>query len=146
MIREKVKTSDYRRISSEYPIYIWHFVQKHQAQQPYSIQSYFDDLETVYNKRSPLSKILEKIDIPYFESYNFESIDFLMDLRFNSKGLYNPKPHVFGVDHYKHYTPLIVGFKNGQMISSTFDTCYSLEGTIDLIADLDITLLEKVEF
>jgi hypothetical protein len=146
MIREKVKTSDYRRISSEYPIYIWHFVQKHQAEVPFSIQSYFDDLETVYNKRSPLSKILEKINIPYFESYNFESIDFLMDLGFNSKGLYNPKPHVLGVDHYKHYTPLIVGFKNGQMISSTLDTCYCLEGTIDLISALDITLLEKVEF
>jgi hypothetical protein len=47
------------------------------------------------------------------------------------------------VDHFKHYTPLILGFKNGQKIKSTVDFCYCMEGIIDLIASLDINLLEK---
>lgn len=143
MIREKITISDFKKISSEHPVFIWHFVQKHQNQVPFSIQSYFDDLNVLYNSRNQILPILKMVDIPYFESYVHESMDFLMDLGFNASLLYNPKPNVFGVDHFKHYTPLILGFKNGQKIKSTVDFCYCMEGIIDLIASLDINLLEK---
>lgn len=143
MVREKVKVEDFKWISKKYPIFLWNFLQKTQNQVPYSIQSYFDDLKIITHGQNQLLSVLEIIDVPYFESYNDESIDFLMDLGFTGSFLYQPYPDIFKVDHYNHYTPLIIGFKNGQMVSSTVDFCYCKEGIIDLIATLDISLLEN---
>lgn len=145
MIREVVTISDFKKISSENHIFIWHFLQKKQNEVPYTIQSYFEDLDNIYNGRNSLLPILESIDIPYFESFNHESIDFLMDLGFSGPFLYNPKPNVFGADHFKHYTPLIIGFKDGKMINSTVNTCYCMEGILEVIASLDIKLLETLD-
>lgn len=144
MIREKVSVSDFKKISTQNPIFIWHFLQKYQNQVPFSIQSYFDDLNILYNRQNQILPILEMVNIPYFESYVDESVDFLMDLGFSGSFLYKPKPNVFGVDHFKHYSPLIVGFKNGQKVNSTTDYCYCMEGVIDMIGNLDINLLEDL--
>jgi len=144
MIREKVLVSDFKKISAEYPIFIWHFLQKEQRLVPFTLQSYFDDLESILMKRNPLYETLQMVDIPYFESYLHESMDFLMDLGFDVTSIYHPKPEVVGAEHYKHYTPLVAGFKNGQLISSTRDFCYCTDGLLEVISTLDISLLEKI--
>ncbi len=144
MIRERVKVSDFPKISGKYPVFIWHFLQKKQNLVPLTLQSYFHDNKEITTGHNNLIEILDIIDIPYFESYLDESMDFLMDLGFKSSLLYNPKPHVVGTDHYKHYTPLIAGFKNGSLISSTIDYCYCINGVIEVISNLDISLLEKI--
>jgi hypothetical protein len=121
MIREKVLVSDFDRISKEYDYYIWHFINKNFI--PYELFSYFE--EPNYGEIHPLREILDEFEIPYFESYVEDSVDFILNRGItNQKGIYNN-----GM-----YSPVFMGFKNKAMISSTMDgVCYCPQGAIEII-------------
>ena len=73
MIREKVTCGDYFKLAKENEFFLWHFVQKKQNEGTLVLSTILE--ETKETNQLPL--ILDNIDIPYFESYTEDSIDFL---------------------------------------------------------------------
>jgi carbonic anhydrase len=86
MIREVISHKDFLRIGKENEFYIWHFLQKNQDKNLLSFSSVLEEKKE-YNE---LKVLLEHVDIPYFESYTEDSIDFLNNLGFSYKSLWKP--------------------------------------------------------
>lgn len=147
MIREIITIKDYERIAKENEYFLWHFVQKGQEKNSPSMFSYFVEDTSMYKKENHLKPVLDKINIPYFESYTEESIDFLVDLGLSGNLLYNPPPPPppkylrLNIPREFYYSPIILGFNRFSFKGSTFETCYCPEGIIDLISKLDIQFL-----
>ena len=141
MIRQEVTIKDFNKIAKENEYFLWHFLQKEQEASRLSIWSIFKE-NTAVNKdiENGLIHILDKINIPYFESYTEDSIDFLMDMGFDGELLWNPqKFENFYIDKKYYFRPTIIGFKKNRIITSTFEEgiCYCSEGIIELIGKLN---------
>ena len=90
MIRQEVSVKDFYKIAKENEYFLWHFLQKGQELTKLSLWSIFKE-NTAVNKDfdNALIHILDKINIPYFESYTEDSIDFLMDIGLDGKLLWS---------------------------------------------------------
>lgn len=137
MIREKVTYKDYFRIARENEYFLWHFLQKEQNKSSLAMSTIIDE-RTEHN---PLPTIMDNLDIPYFESYTEDSIDFLIGLGFNMDKLYQNRK---GLDHKRKFGATIIGFNKFSKVSSTFDYCYCPEGTISVINDLHPKFIEQL--
>jgi hypothetical protein len=141
MVRQEVSTNDFYRIAKENEYFLWHFLQKEQEATRLGIWSIFKE-STAVNKNvdNALTHILDKIDIPYFESYTQDSIDFLMDMGLDGKLLWSSNNlKNWYVDKKYNFKPIIIGFKRNKIITSTFEegNCYCYEGIIELIGKLN---------
>jgi hypothetical protein len=144
MIREKIDVHQIKDIKPKHETFLWHFLQKNQYENVHSIFSYFDKkFKNDVEVENPLQYILEAFpNLPYFESYVHENIDFLMDMGFSGKLLYNPVHGSFGPKHYRFYQPIVMGFHKGKMIANTTEFCYCAEGILDVIGKTNPSLLE----
>lgn len=137
-VREIVTVNDYRKIASTHEHYIWHFLQKKQNTTNLVLFSYFEEHENPMTINST-RELLNMVDIPYFESYTEDSMDFLMDFGFTQEQLYtpvynNPIPKYQARNYW--YNPIILSFNKYKMVSSTKRVCYCAEGFMDLIMEL----------
>jgi hypothetical protein len=81
--------------------------------------------------------MLELIDIPYFESYIEDSLDFLDMLGMPLDFLY--------IKDVKKFNTFILAFKKKRMVTSTLDGyCMCVEGITDLIFNLNPEYIEKL--
>ena len=86
--------------------------------------------------------ILDKIDIPYFESYTEESIDFLINLGIPGDKLWMPPKDIKRyIPKEFYFPPIILTFHKSLFKNSTFDVCYCAEGLMDIIGRLNIQFL-----
>jgi hypothetical protein len=133
MIREQVTVEDFNRISQENEYYLWHFVKKVYTP-ALEIQPYFDDKTEKYK----LKTILDMVDIPFFESYTEDSVDFLINLGFSAKKFWSGG---------KEFSPIMIGFNKNRKVTSTQDgICYCTEGIIDIVYQLNPKfILDKYE-
>jgi hypothetical protein len=149
MVREIITIKDYDRIAKENEYFLWHFVQKNQENTEsvfYSIfveHNFKKDKETdVTYRENQLLTILDKINIPYFESYTEESIDFLINLGVPGDRLWMPPNDIKKYTPREFYfPPIILTFHKSLFKKSTFDTCYCPEGLMDIISELNIQFL-----
>jgi len=149
MVREIITIKDYDRIAKENEYFLWHFVQKNQENTEsvfYSIfveHNFKKDKETdVTYRENQLLTILDKINIPYFESYTEESIDFLINLGVPGDRLWMPPKDIKKyVPKEFYFPPIILTFHKSLFKKSTFDTCYCPEGLMDIISELNIQFL-----
>ncbi len=140
MIREKIKHTDFFRIAKNNEYFIWHFVQKDQHLSGLNVSSIID----FEKEKNDLRDILENLDIPYYESYTEDSIDFLMGLGFKYEQLFNSKLVLPKPPKEFRYTPLLIVFKKFTKVYSTLDICYCLEGIIECISKLDSKYLKQI--
>jgi hypothetical protein len=133
MIREQVTVEDFNRISQENEYYLWHFVKKVYTP-ALEIQPYFNDKTEKYK----LKTILDMVDIPFFESYTEDSVDFLINLGFSAKKFWSGG---------KEFSPIMIGFNKNRKVTSTQDgICYCTEGIIDIVYQLNPKfILDKYE-
>lgn len=141
MIRQEVSIKDFYKIAKENEYFLWHFLQKEQELTKLSIWSIFKE-NKVINKsvENSLIHILDKINIPYFESYTEDSIDFLIDMGLDGRELWTPKKYKNQhIDKNLYFNPIVIGFKRNKIITSTFEkgNCYCYEGIIELIGKLN---------
>ena len=135
MIKEVAKIEDFKKIAKEHKHFLWHFLKKDQSKTNLGILSYFDKINDIGYENS-LYSIISGLEIPYFESYTEESIDFLIDSKIDGRLLFRPEFHPSFYIPQKHfYTSLIVGFNHYNKVSSTLDYCYCVEGACSVIAD-----------
>ena len=136
MIREQISVQDYERISRENEYYLWHFVRKNNPG-PVMIYSYFEEEQPL--KGHQLKGILNKIDIPYFESYLEDGFDFLINLGLPSKNLWIPET--------KEFNTIILAFNKRRKVTSTFEVyCMCMECIIDMIYQLNPQYILNAKF
>jgi hypothetical protein len=141
MIREVISHKDFLRIGKENEFYIWHFLQKNQDKNSLSLSSILEEKKE-YNE---LKVLLEYVDIPYFESYTEDSIDFLNNLGFPYESLWKPQSPNSNITFSEfQFSPIIIGFKRHTKVLSTFETCYCLDGVIKIISNLDSKYSEQI--
>jgi hypothetical protein len=133
---EKVTHNDFIKIAQTHDYFLWHFLQKNQNDGNLLIRSVFDEVNS--GSTNQLNILLKEIDIPYFESYTEDSIDFLHELGIPYDKLWNPN---FKFDYKSDYHPVVIGFKKFQKIETTFDVCYCVGGIVKIIGKLNPELI-----
>ena len=135
MIREKITVNDYERISRENEYYIWHFVRKTNMGTR-AIYSIFDESSFPYGSSHQLESFLEICDIPYFESYVEDSIDFLDKLI--------PLDRLMSKNDNKLNT-CILGFNKRRMVTSTMHGhCMCIGGISEIIYELNPDFIKRM--
>jgi hypothetical protein len=129
MIRELVRVQDFERISQENEYFIWHFLMNDEFSQP-TMRSIFSENEKYYVSPNKMIQFLEIFDVPYFESYANESIDFLDKLGAPLEKLRIPfKPDL---------KPLVLSFNHRRLVNATYNGfCLCPEGLTDLLYNLN---------
>jgi hypothetical protein len=148
MIRQKISVKDFNKIAKENEYFLWHFLQKEQESSALTMWSIFKEKNEYHKQDNVLLSILDKINIPYFESYAQDSIDFLMDMGLDGKLLWNPiKLENFYIPPQQYFQPIIIGFKKNKIMASTLEKefCYCTTGIVDLIGKLNIEFLLNSE-
>lgn len=138
MEKKRVKIDSYFEISENHEFFIWHFVQKNQHENTLELYS---ALEYDFGDNI-LSKIVDASEIPYFESYTEESIDFLNNLGYSFERLYIRNR--FDLERDFRFSPALIGFNRKKKIISTLDQCYCLKGFISIIHRLNPSTFENV--
>jgi hypothetical protein len=82
--------------------------------------------------------LFNSIDIPYFESYTEESVDFLLDLGFKENFLYqrSSKDGLYKTKEQK-FSPLFIAFNRFIMVGSSPQKCYCSDYLVELIMEIN---------
>ena len=129
MIREMVTVQDFDRISRENEYFIWHFLMNDDFSQP-TMRSIFSENEKYYHSPNKMIQFLEIFDVPYFESYANESIDFLDKLGVPLEKL--------RIKTKTDLNPLIISFNHRRLVNATYNGfCLCPEGLTDLLYNLN---------
>lgn len=140
----KVTHKDFMKIAKENDFFLWHFLQKNQNDGNLLIRSVYDGEN--FNSANQLNLLLKEIQIPYFESYTEDSIDFLHELGIPYDKLWNPDfnfDNKVGID--TQYHPVVIGFKKFQKVETTFDVCYCIDGIVKIIGKISPELILKYQ-
>jgi hypothetical protein len=138
MDRKIITVKDFRDVARNNEYFLWHFLQKEQYKNSTVMYSYFENREYDVNY---IKTVVDQLDIPYYESYVEDSIDFISELGYPYNRLWNPpKPKVI-VNYNFLFNPILVGFKKFSKVSSTLEFCYCYEGVLDVVASLNPELL-----
>ena len=150
MIRERVTVNDFERIAKENEYFLWHYLMEEQHNSINGIWSFFDEKINPYTNEPEhhmLRTLLSMTDVPYYESYVKDSMDFLINLGLNAKDLYilrNPWPNL-APDKKFYYVPAVIGFKRKRMVYNTQRVCYCVEGITEIILRLNPELITNIE-
>jgi hypothetical protein len=141
MERKIITTKDFYNVARNNDYFLWHFIQKNQEDSTLGLFSYFKTKEHGDNK---IKELLDLIDIPYFESYTEESLDFLYDLGIPYNNLWISKEPPIPLSPPQRFNPILIGFNKFNKILTTMDKCYCVEGILDIISTLNPKFLTKV--
>jgi len=139
MDRKIITIKDFRDVARNNEYFLWHFLQKEQYKNSImgasiTMYSYFENRE---NEINYIKTIVDQLEIPYYESYVEDSIDFIHGLGYHYSRLWNPpKPKVVTNSNFL-FNPVLVGFKKFNKVFSTLDSCYCTEGVLEVIASLN---------
>jgi len=144
--REVVSVKDFHRIAQENEYYIWHFIQRNQNTTTLHFHSIFDERVSDYLNKgiNSLAYIFDNIDIPYFESYTDESIDFWMGFNVPGNSLY--KIPTVPSKKEQYYTPFLAGFNRFKYVGSTLESCYCEEVLMEIIMKLNPKFILEAKF
>jgi hypothetical protein len=147
MIREKVKFEDFNRIAKEHEYFLWHFLMEEQYDSQLGLWSIFDTKKDFDGSQiiNPIDVLLSEINVPYFESYTKDSIDFLINLGLDGKYLYRHIENYFISPRRMSYHPVIIGFKKKSHVWDTHKTCYCIEGITEIILRMNPDLFPNIE-
>jgi len=140
MERRVITVKDFQSVARNNEYFLWHFMQKKQKDSSLALFSYFDKREGEENK---IKEIMDLVNIPYFESYTEDSIDFLNGLGIPYANLWSPNntaPNSF----HQTFNPIIIGFKKFNKIKTTQDLCYCVDGVLEIILELNPEILSTV--
>jgi hypothetical protein len=140
MERRIITVKDFQSVARNNEYFLWHFMQKKQKDSSLALFSYFDKREGEENK---IKEIMDLVNIPYFESYTEDSIDFLNGLGIPYANLWSPNntaPNSF----HQTFNPIIIGFKKFNKIKTTQDLCYCVDGVLEIILELNPEILSTV--
>jgi hypothetical protein len=139
--RKIITINDFQNVARNNEYFLWHFLQKNQEESNLGFYSYFAERK---NDNHILKEILDLVKIPYFESYVEDSLDFLNGFGVPYERLWSPPNTLEVIPSCQFFSPSIIGFKKFSKISSTLESCYCVEGLLDIITDLNPKLLLSI--
>jgi hypothetical protein len=137
MERKIITYNNFQEIAKNNEYFLWNFLQKGQEKNVISIWSIFEEK---YKHTNGLKILLNDLNISYYESYVSESVDFLLNIGVQNK-LWAPKTAENNVNPEYFYSPIMLLFKGYSLKSTTLQTCYCIEGVIDLLGKENPELL-----
>jgi hypothetical protein len=141
MERKIITINDFQNVARDNEYFLWHFLQKNQENSALQFYSYFKQRE---NSDHKLKELIDLVEIPYFESYTEDSIDFLNGLGIPYERLWTPLESLNGTPSNQKFSPVIIGFKKFTKVSSTSETCYCIESVLNMITGLNPEFLLSV--
>ena len=120
-----ISLNDFEKISNDNEFWVWHLI---------------DSIDNPLLEIQPLSKqidrfhaletIINKTQIPYFETVIYDAMDFLLYLDNTIlQKLKTKKPNRMGT--------ALLGFNHSRFVYSTLHYCYCPEGVLEVIAKLN---------
>jgi hypothetical protein len=135
---EYISVEDYKRVGLKNKYWLWFFT-KSVVNPTLEIQPI--NLDVSEDGFHPFRKIIDQLEIPVFETKTEDAIDFLISI--------DPNIHIKNV-FFKNrdYAPIILGFNHLRLVSSTQHPkkCFCVEGILDVVADMNISLLSKLKY
>lgn len=110
--------SEFKKIAKENEFFFWHFIPKNHSKS-LSIQP----ITVEYQEGNSLDEFKKLLGIKLFQSYTEESVDFLLDMGFPEKRIWDKGNH----------NPLFLGFNKMRLVESTKFHCYCREGIAKII-------------
>ena len=142
MERKIITVNDFQSVARNNEYFLWHFMQKKQEESSLVLYSYFEQREGEENK---IKELMNLVNIPYFESYTEDSIDFLNGLGIPYKKLWSPINSLAPNLYHQTFSPILIGFKKFSKIKTTQDLCYCVEGVLEIISELNPEFLTTVD-
>ena len=139
MVREQILVQDFEKISRKYDYYLWNFVWKGEGMY-HSMRTIFDESSEDIESSNHLKYFLEVFDIPYFESYIQDSMDFLDVLGVPLNNL--------RIKNTNMINPFMITFNRRRLVNATYNGfCVCPEGITKLLYDLnpEIVLNAKLD-
>jgi hypothetical protein len=137
MEKKIITYNDFKEIAKNNEYFLWNFLQKEQEKNTLSIWSIFKQKKGFTNG---LKILLDDLSISYYESYVDESIDFLINIGVENKIWAPPTKGQKRSPNY-FYNPVILLFKGHSLKNTTFQSCYCIEGIVDLLGKENPELL-----
>ena len=135
----KVTHKDFYKHAKEHDYFLWHFLQKNQNDTDLNLRSIYEGDNK--NSLHHLNLLLKEIDIPYFESYTEDSIDFLHELGIPYSNLWNPNFNFTPKNKNTCFHPVVIGFKKFEKKITTLELCYCIDGVLKIIGELNPDLI-----
>lgn len=145
VVRKKVKVEDFKKIASNYEFYIWNFLQREQNETTLGMFSYFDDSQNEI-KTNLTKYTLDGIEIPYFESYTEESMDFLLDFNIPHSFLFRQHDKNKILEHKRKFSPIFLGFNKYKLIGGSNEACYCPDYLIELVFKMNPEFILNSKF
>lgn len=143
----KVQVSEYRSLAKNNDYFLWSFLQREQVKGTLTIWSLFDEKIGPYTGvENQIIDFLKVFPISFYESYLDESVDFLSGFGISPQILYTVPLNSdawWTRQRRMFYNPVIVLFKKYQILGTTFDKCYCVEGITELILEKAPELAEN---
>jgi hypothetical protein len=137
MVRKKITHKDFIEIGKSNEYFLWHFLQKNQENNSLTLFSIFKEKN---NEENHLNFVLNDLNIPYYESYVEDEMEFLLGSGIHSTYWEAPSFSTTVSPEY-FFKPAIVLYKGYSLKGSTFQTCYCIEGLVNLIGKENPELL-----
>ncbi len=137
MIRhEIISTSDFRRVGLENEYWLWFF--KASFENPGLVIQPLDGPTDKYGFHE-FRELMSKLQLPVFQTPTKDAIDFLISL--------DPNLVIEKIYKRNEFVPLIIGFNHMRLVSSTHhpDKCLCTAGIIDIVAEMNVDLLSKLQ-
>lgn len=133
---EITQTSEFYEIAKSGKTFFWNFIIDKQNKSTYSLDALIED-NPASQRGHHLRDLVTDYNLPIYESYTKDSVDFLINFGFKSENIWNDKKNKF--------KPLFLGFRGLKYITGIPGPevqCYCLSGVVDIIFLTDPTLLE----
>lgn len=133
---EYIKVEDFRRVGQSNEYWFWHFTNS-KRNPLLAIQPLMGVPGEV--GFHPFKKLIEQVKIPVFETKTEDAFDFLISL--------DPNITARNIFHENNFATIILGFNYMRLVSSTQHPgkCYCSEGIIEIVAEMNIKLLDRFE-
>lgn len=141
MERKVITYKDFHEVAEKNEYFLWHFLQKGQEMNTFQLWSIFKENPNP-NLEHAMKTVLESFEIPYYESYVEDSIDFLNGLGIPYDRLWEPRTDKRNLLRNEFFfAPVVIGFKKFEKVHSTFDVCYCVEGVVEVINKINPELI-----
>jgi hypothetical protein len=141
MEKKIITINEFQNVARNNEYFLWHFLQKKQGESAINLHSYFDKIEKKNNK---IKELIDLLDIPYFESYVEDSIDFLNGLGIPYERLWSPNGPQ-DVLFNQRFSPVLIGFNRFNKVLSTMDRCYCVDGILEVVSELNPEFLLSID-
>jgi hypothetical protein len=140
MEKKIITINEFQNVARNNKYFLWHFLQKKQGESELGLHSYFEKIEGKDNK---IKELIDLLDIPYFESYVEDSMDFLNGLGISYERLWTPNgpPELL---FNQRFSPILIGFNRFNKVLSTMDRCYCVDGILEVVSELNPEFLLSI--